>query len=296
MSRLLPCLHLQGVSVAQGVNPYALSGISTGQGHSVGHSTSLKDYHANTNSGIFKSDKDKHSVKFRLGADFNSEKYTERFKGAKFMQEDANLVGITAGVDIPLSYKSYFAFDGSYSIGDSTYTGSTHSGSYGDLNHSGVDRYVYKISGTYKRQFDSLLGTTLGVGVDYRELKDKLSKAGYGGYDRTNKTLWGHIIAERGFELTSRWTFTPQVKGSYLIKGTQKSELNHIIGQDISHRQNKGYGWELGLGFTKDLGSYDITLKPYYRLTDIKDSKVSRGTIEPRNKTKELGLQVFFTF
>lgn len=289
----LSTLALGGAAAAQGMNPYSATGINNGN-NGYQHSNHMR--YQDPNAGQFNKYRYtpivERSVKYHIGIDAHKEKYSEKVGGAKYMQEKGKLYGIVAGVDIPVGQKGTLALEGIYTKGKSKYTGSYMGGEYGSVTASKLDRKMYKVSGTYKYQFQSLYNTTWGAGVDYRYLKDNLDQAGPGGYVRENKTLWAHLTVEKDFSLNKAWTFTPQLKGSYLLKGTQKAG----IGSGLEFKQNKGYGYELGLGFTRDFGKYDLTLKPYYRITDIKDSKPSQGFYEPRNKTQEAGVQLVFTF
>lgn len=275
----LAAISASGAALAQGLNPYAggLNGAPT-----VGY-TSESHY------GVRSNDRE---IKFRVGTDVYRETYTEYdLNGDKLMKEEGLLYGINLGVDFPVGQKGTISLDGVYARGDSDYTGSYMGGNYGDVNVNGIDREMYKVSATYKHQFDILAGTKLGAGVDYRVLTDKLDQVN-GGYRRTNQSLWAHLTAERDFHVTRKWTITPQVKASYLIAGRQHSDI--FGGMDF--HQDKGYGLEAGVGVSRAFDGYDITVKPYYRYTDVRASNEVVGFYEPRNKTNEVGLRLTVTF
>jgi len=236
------------------------------------------------------------SVNLRAGLDVHQETYTEYGAGGKLMQEKGTMYGLVLGADIPVGRRGLVALEGLYATGESDYTGSYVGGTFGSAKFSGQDRKLYSLSGTYKYRFDALVGTVTGIGLDYRVLTDRLDQAGPGGYKRVNKSLWAHVTMERELALTNAWAVTPQVKVSYLLKGTQTAEF---MG-GYKFKQDKGYGYELGLDFTRTVTLFSqkqaVSIKPYYRYKDVKDSDVVGGMYEPRNKTKEIGVQVSVKF
>ena len=266
-----------GVASAQSLNPYA------------GGLNGAYNRVADAGHGLAGSNE----FKFRVGTDIYQETYTEYVNGGKYMKEEAVMYGLTLGMDAPIGHNGTIALDGVYAVGSSDYTGSYMGGPYGSVTVSDLDRSMYKLSLTYKHKFDSLYQTKLGLGMDYRVLVDSLDQAGPGGYERENKSLWAHMTAERDFQFGKDWTITPQVKASYLIRGKQSADIYGGMEFD----QKKGMGAELAVGFTRKFDNFDLTFKPYYRYTDVKDSDVNGlGYYEPRNKTNEYGLQMQVVF
>lgn len=274
-----------GVAVAQGVNPYAGTGLSYSNDMAYGAQP------ARGHPGFYLPGS--RDIQFRLGTDIYQERYSEvDTSGNKVMDETAIMYGITAGVDIPLSQYATLKIDGMYATGKSSYTGSYMGQPYGSLSFSGLDRNMFKVSGVTTYRFTDLADTELGLGLEYRQLTDRLDQAGPGGYKRVNKSLWAVVTAEKTFATGSDWTLTPDARFRYLLSGTQEAD---ILG-GLNFQQKNGMGFELGLAATYRFNSVDITLKPYYRHTTIQASKTTLGFYEPKNTTQEYGLQLYMTF
>ena len=237
---------------------------------------------------------------YKVGLGQVTETYQEfDTDGSKFMQEKATMTELTGQVDLDANDGVIYRLKGDYAFGDSKYTGAYQNGNYGDLVIDGQDRSRYTVTGLalLKLPDNGNYQARAGVGLSYRFLEDKLSQAGDGGYDRVNQLKLAVATVEADIPVKDGWVLSPSVSGMYLISGKQESKLSDAT---IVHNQDKGYGYEVAVGISKDVKNIRVELTPYLRKWDIKASDYTvygnSMTVEPHNKTKEAGIRVSVIF
>jgi len=233
---------------------------------------------------------------FELGATAYRETYKEFIGGSKVMKQEAEMMGVQAGVTRAFEHGGKLKLSGSFATGESDYTGSYQGGKYGDVTANNLDRYAITTDLEYKLVAPSFYDVEFGAGVGYRRLVDRLDQAGEGGYRRQNDRAYLSLSMERTFA-AGNWTLTPKAKYKHVVWGQQKSD---IYG-GLKMKQDKGYGAELSLAISHKDAWNGLTVTPYVRTWDIKASKSvqlspSVAAYEPRNKTKEIGINISLTF
>lgn len=235
--------------------------------------------------------------KVSIGATMQQETYTETKtkSGDKIMQEKGILYGVTVGFEQQLTDIQKIQYKGTLLMGSSDYTGSLMSGNYGDLVLKGQSRHMYDLSATYKISPDSWHGLSVGAGLGYRNLVDNLQEAGSGGYKRENSNVYASFGIERSFGLSPSWTVNPGLAIKKAIYSRQFSEISD--GVLLSHDQKDVSGTELSAAFVKqNSNGTKLAVTPFIRAWSAADSTVIQGTLEPKNKTSEVGLTVAIQF
>ena len=124
---------------------------------------------------------------------------------------------------------------------------------------------------------------------------DNLQEARPSGYKRENSNLYASFGIERAFGLTKNWTVTPSVVLKKSIYSRQFSGIQE--GVLLVHNQKNVNGAEFSAAFTKqNANGTKLLVTPYVRAWSAADSVVVNGTIEPKNKTREIGLTFAFQF
>jgi len=146
------------------------------------------------------------------------------------------------------------------------------------------------------------------VGLGYRWLWDKGGGRGIGGYDRAANYFYVPLGGTVTFALGDGWSLCPTAEYDYFIFGEQISKFSDIDPgfSDLTNRQTSGHGWRASLSLEKDFGTWGLKVQPFVRYWKIGKSKTVEieyegiGPIgigwEPKNETREAGVQVFFTF
>jgi len=167
------------------------------------------------------------------------------------------------------------------SLGTVTYSQYTGAGTH---NHA---YWTVQTEGLYALPFNFY------AGLGYRHLKDYLSAAGSGGYDRQNQLFYAPV----GYTINNSDSSSIKLQYNFLIEGTQFSELSQIPGYgDLTNVQNEGFG--LDLSYILSGGGWEIFTKYW----NIEDSTTNSSTgskwiitgMEPLNETFEIGFKRFF--
>ena len=147
--------------------------------------------------------------------------------------------------------------------------------------------WVFQTEGVYA------LPHNFYAGVGFRHLKDYLSVAGEGGYDRQNRLLYLPV----GYTIKNKNDSSVKLQYNILMEGTQFSQLSQIPGYgDLTNAQNEGYG--LDLSYVLPGGSTELFGK-YWNIEDS-TTNTSAGTkwivsgMEPLNETFEIGIKFAF--
>jgi hypothetical protein len=189
-------------------------------------------------------------------------------------------IGLRDETAIREDVNNKFSYYTEFSYGRVTYA--QHTGTAGH-NHN---YWVWQSEAFYA------LPVNFYTGLGYRHLKDYLSAAGLGGYDRQNQMVYlpvGYIYNNEEGILKLQYNF--------LLEGTQFSQLSQIPGYgDMTNTQNEGYGLEIA--YTDPGGEWEVFTK-YWNIDDS-TLNTSTGTkwivsgMEPMNETLEIGVKVAF--
>jgi hypothetical protein len=258
----------------------------------------------NTKSAQPSKDKEYGKLSYSIGLEQYQETYKEydtSAGNATFMKEKANMTGLLGRVSYQVTLLDQFSLKGRYALGKSDYTGAYQNGTYGSLISDDQDRSVWEIGVEYRHKFIEMKDIHVGVGINYRELNDRLDQAGAGGYKRVNGIWYAGLSADKDF-IVNNWTITPKATLKVLLDGTQKSYVDPSL--TITHSQRSGNGYDLEVAFAKKFHNYNFVLSPYYKSMSIGDSNkvyLSDGTdiyetMEPKNKTTEAGLKIGLQF
>lgn len=230
------------------------------------------------------------------GVELYSETYAERSdEGERLMQEDATMASFYLHHYFPVQERAGLSYLLRLSGGRAVYTGSNDGETFGSVKTKGYSRFAADIRG----MGHFLIGQNLwiGAGLGLRLLQDNLQDGDPDGIKRISQYIYLPMSVGGTFQVSSLY-FTPELTFNYLLAGLQRSWMVEFT----KHKQRSGYGVELALpvAFKEDsLGWVKIT--PFYRHWNIAtsepvDSEVMGPTVEPANKTHEVGLRATIEF
>ena len=235
-----------------------------------------------------------------VGMESYSYSYVEEVNNAFFMSNKGEKAGVTANYTHLLNNENYIKGDVRYSDGKVTYSSSTGTGKVSD------NMFETRLTlGNEAYYGHYLLGTHIGAG--YRQLNNDLRDLGSGGYRRTSEYFYVPL------GMTHRFWINPNVSRlsttleyDYFIKGQQTSYLSDVSATyarrfgDPVNQQKNGYGirlssayevmhWSVGLFMNYwDIGDSE---KNYYI-----DGGMLYSVTEPKNVTKEIGMEIKYRF
>jgi hypothetical protein len=239
--------------------------------------------------------------------DITSDVYHENYKeydtnnNSLFMKETATLFGVKSKVSYQATTSDKFSLKTRYANGESNYMGAIQGNTYGSLTTHGQDRNVWELGAEYQHKFNELRDINVGVGINYRELTDRLDQAGEIGYKRVNSLSYANLSLDKDFQLNS-WKMTPRLSVKALLNGKQKSYVDPEL--TLSHKQGSGHGYDVEVAFVKRISNHNLTISPYLKSMTIGNSEqviitdgtTSAVTMEPKNKTTEAGLSLGLQF
>lgn len=233
----------------------------------------------------------------QIGTEIYTEQYREYSDNALFMQENARMFGLYTQLSMP--FKQYHAIDlmTRLAVGSSRYTGAEQNDHFGSIVASNLDRYVWETRAMYELTLpDTNLSPLIGAG--YRRLVDRLDQLNSGGYKRISQYFYTSLGIKAEIRLSQQWQLIPQLLYHHLLHGKQQSQTGSW---SLEHKQDKGHGIEFSADFKRVLNNDQaIRLTPYYKYWHIADSHISTQhhmqTIEPENKTHEIGIKMDYTF
>lgn len=232
-------------------------------------------------------------LQLELGLSAYQESYKEyNTAGQLIMQEKADMVGVYGRATVPLNADWHGRLSAEYAYGQSDYTGSVWGGSYGSLHGWGIDRHRFSAHAEALYAPQAWGGLALSLGLSGRHLVDQLEQIA-GGYRRENTGYFATFGVEHRWQLAPGWLLRPAASYQYLLHGRQTAETQG----GLRFKQDQGYGYALSLQLQqlRPDGS-GLSIRPFWRYLEIKDSQPSRGYYEPKNKTQELGLDVGWRF
>ncbi|MGN1056241.1 MAG: hypothetical protein ACI4QS_05955 [Comamonas sp.] len=234
-----------------------------------------------------------HGMQLEMGPRTYRETYKEvDARGGPLMREQADMLGIYGRATWPMKSDWGARVGASYAYGRSDYTGSVWGGSYGSLQAWGVDRHALELQAEAVYAPAAWNGLALSGGLAGRRLTDELDQVA-GGYRRVNTGYFALVGVAHDWALSPTWRLQPALQYRYLLRGTQTAATQG----GLKFRQNDGHGLELSAQFQQQRSDGSgLHIRPFWRQLEIGASEPSRGFYEPKNSTRELGLDVGWRF
>ncbi|MBL8012207.1 MAG: autotransporter outer membrane beta-barrel domain-containing protein [Candidatus Omnitrophica bacterium] len=227
-----------------------------------------------------------------------------KYEEPDVMQETGFMIGVTGEFDAHFNTGLMLGADGSLAGGLVDY----ESNGTGSIDNVGDAMAELRGKIGYDFQLSETARLTPYVGAGYRYLSDMLggevSTTGAGGYDRSSQYFYLPIGASVSLGLQSGWSTGLNVEYDFFIKGQQRSDLGDVVsGLDtVKHDQDEGYGLRASVDFSKKLNNFELTISPFVRYWNIKQSDTKAITYsgtpigvvsyEPKNNSTEIGMMV----
>lgn len=245
----------------------------------------------------------KMSLKTRDGFDVGVQsywyKYEEEVNGAFFMSNTGKKYGLSATATKVINGDYYCKIDGRYATGDVEYESASGKGDVSDKVYE-----VRLLAGKEAIVENYLLSSYTGLG--YRRLDNDLRDLGSGGYRRTSQYVYLPIGVTHRFLVNDSSRISSSIEYDYFLKGEQKSYLSDIspvyatLFGDQTNKQKHGYGLKFSSAYEQKYWSIGAFLNYWH----IGDSEVNQyiyppfvySFIEPKNETKEIGLELKLRF
>jgi hypothetical protein len=230
---------------------------------------------------------------FELGLQVSDYRYTEPTIHVRI---DGPQVGARGAYTVPFS-ENYF------SRGELR-------GAYGEHDYSGSGtaerepNFIFEARYLLGRDFRPSSGLVLAPysGLGYRYLFNDLrgrSSTGEVGYRRYSHYFYLPIGLRARFAAGGSWVLAPHAEYAVFLGGEQYSRLTDtgLPLSDARNRQRRGNGFRAGLMFEHG----DFSFGPWVNFWRIHDSDVvrvspTRGALEPRNRTREAGIEASVRF
>ncbi|MDO9208264.1 MAG: hypothetical protein Q7T91_08415 [Sulfuricurvum sp.] len=214
-------------------------------------------------------------------------KYEEEVNNAFFMSNTGYKYGLSATGIKTLADDYYVIADARYATGDVKYSSASGEGYVAD------NRYEIRLLvGNEALVENYLLASYLGVG--YRRLDNDLRDLGAGGYRRTSQYLYVPIGVTHRFLVDRASRLSTNIEYDYFVQGEQKSYLSdvNVVYGDPVDKQKHGYGVRINSAYEVR----DWSAGAFFNYWHIGDSEKSYDGYEPKNDTKELGIEIKYRF
>ena len=230
---------------------------------------------------------------WEIGGQLSDYRYEEPSVGATIR---GPRVGITGAYTFANARHWFFRIDGRNSYGSLQYEGS------GKLDS--VPDWILETRAVLGKDFLPRSGVSLSpfAGVGYRYLYNDLrgtTSTGAAGYQRYSQYLYAPLGLISRIKVNGQWVIAPTIEYDYFIKGRQKTQLTDI-GQgfiDANNKQDKGYGYRLSVMAENGPWAFGPWMH-YWNIenSDIVPIRFDRRGFEPKNETREVGLEVKYRF
>jgi len=225
---------------------------------------------------------------WEIGVQLSNYRYEEADPGVSIR---GPRVGLTAAYTKTRAEKWFVRFDGRAAFGSLEYEGS------GTLD-SNPD-WVLEARGCLGRDFFPSPGVSLspyaGLGSRYlySDLRG-LTSTGAVGYRRYSTYFYAPLGLMSRFSLSGKWSISPTLEYDHFISGKQQTRLTDASSGllDADNKQGSGYGYRLSVTVEKD----SWALGPWMHYWSIDDSDVVLGGKEPKNETREYGIELRYRF
>ena len=230
---------------------------------------------------------------WEIGGQLSDYRYEEPSLGVKIW---GPRVGVTGAYTYTGAGRWFFKVDGRYAYGSLKYEGSGTKDSVPD--------WILETRGVFGKDYLPRSGVSLSpfAGLGYRYLYNDLrgtSSTGKVGYQRYSNYWYAPLGLTSRINVNGQWVIAPTIEYDYFIRGRQITQLTDTgLGfSDATNTQNKGYGYRLSV--MAENGSW--ALGPWMHYWSIEDSDIvpvgfGFGGREPKNETREYGLEVKYRF
>lgn len=232
---------------------------------------------------------------FEIGLQSYWYKYEEQVDGAFFMSNTGNKYGVSLGGSKNIGNNYYFTGEMRYAMGKVKYQSASGTGDVTDNLMEG--RFIV---GSEAIIDSYLLGSYIGAG--YRRLDNDLRDLGSGGYRRTSQYVYIPIGITHRFLLNNTSRISTGIEYDYFAWGQQNSYLSDAssIYPDLVNKQKNGYGLRLSSAYQQRGWSIGGFLN-YWNIGDSEKSYFTVGPLlysgmEPKNTTKEIGIEIKYRF
>ena len=230
---------------------------------------------------------------WEVGGQLSQYRYEEPNIGAKIW---GPRVGVIGAYTYASASHWFFKIDGRNAFGLLKYEGSG--------TQDSVPDWILETRAVLGKDFLPRSGVSLSpfAGLGYRYLYNDLRGAtstGAIGYQRYSQYFYAPVGLTSRFHVNSKWVIAPTIEYDYFIKGRQKTQFTDIAQGfiDANNKQDKGYGYRLSV--MAEHGPW--AFGPWMHYWNIEDSDIVpigfgvRG-FEPKNETREVGLEVKYRF
>lgn len=237
--------------------------------------------------------------KIEIGLQSYWYKYEEEVDGNFFMSTTGEKYGLSLTGIKTISKDVYVIGDIRYATGDVEYKSASGTGD--------VSEYMYeaRLLVGEERITDGILWSSF-IGLGYRYLFNDLRDLGSGGYRRESQYIYIPIGITNRFKVNHKSRVSTTLEYDYLVQGEQKSYLSDVgpahaaVFGDPVNDQNHGYGIKFNTSYEEENWSIGVFLN-YWKLDDSEtneyvDPPFIYSIVEPKNDTKEIGVQLKYRF
>jgi hypothetical protein len=228
-----------------------------------------------------------------LGVQAYQYKYEEKVDGNFFMSTEGQKMGASLTWTTLIHHDWFFSVDGRFALGDVAYASATGNGDVSDKVYEGR----WSIGKETITHDGYVFASYLGGG--YRLLKNDLRDLGDSGYRRESSYLYIPIGLIHRAMLDQSSRLSTKIEYDYLIWGEQKSYLSDYdpAYRDMTNEQPNGYGIRTSIAYERAHWSAGV----FFNYWNIKASEEwidsnNVAWVEPRNNTKEVGLELKYRF
>ena len=226
-------------------------------------------------------------------------KYEEEVGGAFFMSNEGHKYGLSLTGIKTIGNDYYLIGDIRFAVGDVEYKSASGTGDVSDTMYE-----IRLIAGKEVIIEGSLLSSFIGIG--YRRLDNDLRDLGAGGYRRESEYLYIPIGVTHRIMLSKRARLSTTFEYDYFLEGEQTSYLSDVspahaaLYGDPINKQKKGYGFRVNTVYEEINWSIGLFLN-YWKISDSEINYYTDGffvysIMEPKNDTKELGVELKYRF
>ena len=232
---------------------------------------------------------------WEVGGQLSDYRYEEPGPGVKIW---GRRVGVTGAYTYTSASRWFFKIDGRYAYGSLKYESS------GTGTKDSVPDSILETRGVFGKDFLPGRGVSLSpfAGFGYRYLYNDLrgpTSTGEVGYQRYSHYWYAPVGLTSRIKVSGQWVIAPTIEYDYFIKGTQVSQFTDVgVGySDATNAQNKGYGYRLSVMAEKGSWAFGPWMN-YWSIEDSDIVPIGFGVFgrEPKNETREYGLEVKYRF
>lgn len=235
---------------------------------------------------------------FTLGLSANTYRYDE----PSYMKLSGYMAGIILNYQYTTVQNFVFGIDTDINGGNAHYS----SNGTGKMKKVPQTKIEARIKGGMNFCVNRELILTPYTGFGVRVKKDRMggrnSTTGHYGYDRSSTYLYVPMGLKACNRINADWFLEAFGEYDLFIQGKQRSHISHI-GETLDHTQKKGFGLKFGLEGVRILqNKQSISFGPFVNYWNIEKSDIlvdfeeGVSTVEPRNKTLEVGVALKYRF